>query len=117
MQLDDPDFLVKVAEEVWRLGKRIDRAARVVGEEPLRGVRDSLERLQVTLARNQVRVEDHQGQPYHEGLRLDILSVEGDGDLDTLWVLETVRPTVFVDDQVLGTGEVILGSHPRGSFE
>lgn len=115
--LDDPGFLVKVAEEVWRLGKRIDRAARSVGEEPLRGVRDSLVRLQDTLTRHQVRVEDHQGQPYHEGLRLDILSVEGGSDLDALWVLETVRPTVLVDDQVLGTGEVILGSHPGGPLE
>ncbi len=108
-----PGLLVRVAEEVWRLGKRADRAARLTGEKRLRGIRESVLRLQDALADHRVRLEDHFGEPYREGMRLDILHVDGDpGSEGSLWIIETVKPTVLLDEQVLSAGQVILGSNP-----
>lgn len=107
------DFLVRMAEDVWRLRRRIDRTAQTVSEDALKAVRDAVARLEDTLASNNIRFEDHLGQPYFEGLRLDIAHVEGDATADDpLWVVETVKPTIFLCDRVLSTGQVILASRP-----
>lgn len=109
--LQTSDFTVHVAIEVWRLRRRADRLAHDVGEDAMKGVRDSVRRLDDLLARYQVEALDHSGEPYHEGLRLDILHVDGESKPDRpLRVLETVRPTVQVAGRVLTTGQVILGA-------
>ena len=105
------DFLVRVAEEVWRLERRVERAARTAGEEPLKSIRDSAMRLRDTLDSGRVRLEDHHGEPYHEGMRLDIVHVDGDpAPEQPLWIVETIKPTVLLDDHVLSAGQVILGT-------
>lgn len=107
------DFLVRIGEEVWRLEKRLDRAANTGGEEPLKGIRDSLARLQDALAMYEVLIEDHQGQPYREGLRVSVLHVDGQaGSDDSLWIAETITPTVLLGTQVLSPGQVVLANHP-----
>lgn len=109
----NPDFLIRMAEDVWRLRRRTDRTARTIGEDALKAVRDAVARLEDTLASNDIRLEDYSGQPYFEGLRLDIAFVEGDVMADDpLWVVETVKPTVLLGNRVLSTGQVILANRP-----
>jgi len=108
-----PDFLVRLGEEVWRLTRRADRAAAQVGEDALRGVHDSAARLAAALTENGVQIEDHTGAQYQEGMRLTVLHVDGKvEDDELLWVAETVRPTVLLLGQVQSEGQVILTTRP-----
>src|SRR5436305_11326802 len=75
-------LLVSLAEEVWRLERRSDRAALLVGTEALRGIQDSVGRLQSILAENSVAIQDETGQEYREGSRLTILHVDGEASDD-----------------------------------
>lgn len=107
-------FLVQLAEEVWRLEKRVDRAQSTAGEEALRGIRDSAVRLKDALSRSGVHAEDNTGDQYREGLRLTVLHVDGSaGDSEALWIVETVKPTVIFLDHVISVGQVVLGDKPN----
>lgn len=113
-----PDFRVRLAEEVWRLGRRVDRAASSAGAEALHGVRDSVRRLDGILSENGIEVRDEAGQRYQEGLRLTVLHVEGDGPDDLpLWITETVQPTILVDGRVHSQGQVILTRRPAEAYQ
>lgn len=75
----------------------------------MRGIQDSAARLVDALAQNQITFEDHSGQRYQEGKRLDVVHVEGDPEAgQALWVSETVKPTVFLNGRLLAAGHVIL---------
>ena len=106
----DERVLLQVAEEAWRLGRRIDRAAGEVGEAPLADVRDALQRLCDILAEVGVEAVDHDGERYVDGLRLHVLHVEGKPAADaSLRVLRTIRPSILAHGQVAAGGQVILG--------
>lgn len=106
----DTTVLLRVAEEAWRLGRRVDRAAGDVGEAPLADVRDALQRLHDILNEAGVEAVDHDGERYVDGLRLHILHVEGQpADGMPLRVVRTIRPSILADGQVAVSGQVILG--------
>lgn len=108
-------LLHRLAEEAWRLGRRLDRAAAEVGAEPLDGVRDALVRLQDLLDEAGVKAVDHDGERYVDGRRLDILHVEGDSaatDGSPMRIVRTVRPSILVHERVAISGQVILGPLP-----
>jgi hypothetical protein len=107
------DFAIRLGDEVWRLRRRTDRAAVQFGEDGLRGLRDSAERLEGLLADCHISVQDHTGEPYRDGMRLTILHVEGTPGVDeSLWIAEMVKPTISVGDIVVREGQVILAAQP-----
>lgn len=108
--LNNDRTLHRVAEEVWRLEQRLDRAARQVEDDALEGVRDALQRLRDILDEAGVQAVDHTGGRYIDGLRVEVLHVEGEPSDDAaLRVVRTVRPTIMVDGRVAVSGQVILG--------
>jgi hypothetical protein len=106
----DMGVLLKVAEEAWRLGRRLDRVAAEVGDAPLADTRDALQRLRDILNDAGVETVDHDGERYVDGLRLHILHVEGEpADGVPLRVVRTIRPSILAEGQVVVGGQVILG--------
>lgn len=106
----DESALLRVAEEAWRLGRRLDRATSEVGEECLTDVRDALQRLRDVLSEAGVEAVEHDGERYVDGLRLHVLHVEGESNDDApLRVVRTVRPSILMNGQVALGGQVILG--------
>ena len=106
----DTRILLRVAEEAWRLGRRVDRAASDVGEAPLADIRDALQRLRDILSEAGIEAVDHDGERYVDGLRIHILHVEGDAaDSIALRVVRTIRPSILADGRVAVSGHVILG--------
>jgi hypothetical protein len=102
---------VRVAEEVWRLRRRLDRAFEQVGTDVLQGVNDSTSRLSTILSDYRVEVLDHAGESYDEGRRLTVLHVDGQpSDGQRLWIAETVSPTILFDGKILKEGQVMLST-------
>jgi hypothetical protein len=107
--------LVRLADEVWRLNRRIERAREHVADSDFRGVLDSAARLQTVLADWRVTIADHTGERYHEGMRAAVLHVEGAVDDDhEVWIADTIRPTVLLDDRVIRESQVTLATRPHG---
>jgi hypothetical protein len=67
------------------------------------------------LARNHIAFEDHAGERYQEGMRLDVVHVDGETEPDqALWISDTVKPSVLLDGRLLAPGQVILSAKPPG---
>jgi hypothetical protein len=106
-------LIVRVAEEVWRLDRWLGRVKRLDGQPFLEGIQDAVDRLHDALLESGVRAVDNQGRPYDDGMRLDILHVEGDPEPgQPLWIIETVRPGIELQGRALSVGQVILGTTP-----
>lgn len=100
-------LVARLANETWRLRRRLERIDGEADETVLRPLLDSLSRLEDVFAEYQVQTVEHEGQSYDAGLQVEVLHArEGDG---AAVILETIRPTVLLKGRVLQQGQVVVG--------
>jgi hypothetical protein len=115
MSGDDSTLLVELADEAWRLARRVERLERSAGADAVRGVADSAARLRDILERGGVTTEEHTGQAYDERLGLEVVHVRGQpGEGDPLWVVDTIRPSVRLAGVLVRPSHVILSTEAPG---
>ena len=94
--------LAEVVTNLWRLSKRMPASAGRAARH--------LEAVWDALAQVGVEVQEHEGKPFDRGLRLKVLSVEAKPELSREQVIETIRPSIYLKDETIQMGEVIVGS-------
>lgn len=96
------------AVESWRLERLLPRLCDADRDR----VHAIAERLRAGLSQSGVAVQDHTGQPYVEGLAVEIIATEERDDLASgvHRIVETVKPSVFIAGHLATQGQVILGS-------
>ncbi|MFI0423932.1 hypothetical protein [Spongiactinospora sp. 9N601] len=97
--------LADVVTSIWRLERRLRR---LPGET--RTLTRHLEAAWDALAQAGVKIQDHLGDPFDPGLSIKVLSYQPAPDLDRDRVVETIRPSVHLNDHVIQRGEVIVGT-------
>ncbi|RBQ16284.1 hypothetical protein DP939_30415 [Spongiactinospora rosea] len=97
--------LADVVTSIWRLERRLRR---LPGDT--RTVTRHLEAAWDTLTQAGVKIQDHLDDPFDPGLSIKVLSYQPAPDLDRERVVETIRPSVYLNDQVIQRGEVIVGT-------
>jgi hypothetical protein len=55
-------------------------------------------------------VQDHDGDSYHPGRRLEVLAFEDDPDAEHDRVLRTVQPSIYFRGRHIQVGQVVVGS-------
>jgi hypothetical protein len=111
----DDGAVVAIATGLWRTRRRmIDRAT---GEAD-RALRRPFRHLQSTwdaLEEAGVVIQDHDGSRWNSGLTLEVLAFQPTAGL--LWeqVIETVRPSVYLDGRTVQIGQVIVGTPDDGT--
>ena len=103
--------LVEIAIETWRVGDRLKKLQVLANkEDPAIGF--SIEKIQHVLKEMGVEIKDPTGEPYHEGLVLDVLTFDyGSGESPTNRVVqETVSPAIFYKGKLVKMAKVIVGS-------
>lgn len=107
LTLDDA-VLVEAATNLWRAQRKLaqdsdasSRYTRPAGRY-LGLCRESLKEIGLV-------VQDHDGDTYHPGRRLEVLAFEDDPAAETERVLRTVRPSIYFRERHLQTGQVIVG--------
>jgi hypothetical protein len=101
--------LCDVAVESWRLALRL---ARLPEQTPGReSMLRSVQRLREALGEVGLEISDPQGQPYSEGLSLDILAFDGHPGhaAGRRTIQETVRPGVRFRGELIMNAQVIVG--------
>lgn len=103
-QAADPETLARLAENVWRLKRRIDgEASRDWADTILAGLDYDLRSLGV-------EVIDRTGTPFSDGETTEVVHNEAPVDWQgKLAVTEVIRPTIRVSGTIVEHGQVVLG--------
>lgn len=105
----DEKAVVEAATGLWRAGRRLqdedpDREDRV-----MRRLRQYVDSASDGLSRIGVQVIDHDGEPHVDGMGVEVLAIEPVPGLDREMIVETLRPTIYLDDRRLQMAQVAVG--------
>ena len=105
----DDRALADLATGLWRARRRMLEPG---GDEPRPEVRKEFRHVRSTwdtLADAGVKVQDHDGTRYDTGLALEVLTFQPTAGLEHEVVLDTIRPSVYVQGRTIQLGQVIVG--------
>ncbi|HEY4963401.1 MAG TPA: hypothetical protein VIH90_01765 [Candidatus Saccharimonadales bacterium] len=100
--------LVELAIEVWRVEKRLAKAAESLTDDQNKAFENSTAKLRRFLDKNDITFTDYTDQKYNEGLNLDILSIEKDPSITESVIKETHEPAVLHKGQVVKKAKVVV---------
>ena len=105
--------IAQVAIESWRLERLLPRLC----EDDQTRVRAIGDRVSGWLSQAGVVTEDLTGREYTEGMILEIVTTEVHPELpaNTIRVVETVKPAVYVAGQLVLRGQVVLGQRSNAA--
>lgn len=107
---EDDDAVTRFVTEMWKARRWVgETKAEQDAEKSARLGRRHLERAVERLSSTGVTVHDFDGQPYDEGMQLQVLAFQHTPGLSESIVLETVTPAVIRDHRVIQEAEVIVG--------
>ena len=101
--------LASIATNAWRARARMVDTETGEPLEEMRRVHRFVEGMFAALADAGVRVVDPTGKKYDSGMALKVLSFEPTPGLRAEEVIETIRPSIAWQEQLLQMGEVIVG--------
>jgi hypothetical protein len=104
-----PDLLANVATKLWRLRQKMLQPGTDQPLEEMRGPYRSFESAWDTLTQAGVEILDHTGTQFNSGLLLRVLAFQPTPGIILETVIETIKPTIYYKQQLLQTGEVIVG--------
>jgi hypothetical protein len=115
---DDPAVLAHIGVGLWRLKRRIVQpwTDRPLEDEKRRASR-LLESVWYTLEEAGVEIVDHTGQIFVAGMSLKVIAFQPTPGLEREMVIETIKPTIYIHDQLVQTGEVIVGTPDSDEHE
>lgn len=104
------DFLAEVSVGAWRLKKKmVDSKTGEPLNEMSRAYRH-LESVFITLKNEGIEIQDHDGQPFDPGMMLKVLAYQPTPGIEKEYVLETIKPSVYLKGELILMGEVIVAT-------
>ena len=104
-----PHLLANIATKLWRLRQKMLQPGTDQPLEEMRGPYRSFESAWDTLTQAGVEILDHTGTQFNSGLLLRVLAFQPTPGIVIETVIETIKPTIYYKQQLLQTGEVIVG--------
>ena len=104
--------MADVATNIWKAKCRmLDGASGEVREEMKRVYRHVESALE-TMAELGIELKDHTGNAFDYGLPLKVVTTQETPGITRETVIETLRPTVYWQKQIIQMGEVVVGTPP-----
>ena len=77
----------------------------------LSSLNDQLQRIKDVLSKHGIETQEFTGENYNDGMSFKVLHVEEISDLpkEAMRIVETVKPTVYLNGKVIYHGEIIIG--------
>jgi Holliday junction resolvasome RuvABC ATP-dependent DNA helicase subunit len=100
--------IVELAVEVWRINNRIMKAGNDLSEIQKRGLESSLQKFIKFLDSHDIKIVDHAGEKYNEGMNIDVISFTKDQNVKTPLIKETIEPSIICKGYVIKKGKVIV---------
>jgi hypothetical protein len=109
------DFISSLSIEFWRLKKRIQNMKtdneKKQKTDDFSSITDQIQRIDDVLKKYEIEICDHIGENYNDGKSLKVLHIEEMEDIPIgkMKVIETIKPTIYLNGKVIFFGEVIIG--------
>lgn len=103
----DAKALAVAATNLWKAQRKLAGAGGAASQYLAR-CRDGLAEIGLV-------IQDHDGDPYHAGRRLEVLAFEEDPRAAAEHVLHTVQPSIYLRDKHIQIGQVIVGTPVAGA--
>ncbi len=104
-----PSLMAQLVTSLWRLEPKLNKPGTTEARDDLRLARRHLDSAWSTLEEAGVKILDYQNKPYDSGLALQVLAFQPVPGLSGQIVLETLKPTILFQDNLIQKGEVIVG--------
>ena len=112
-QVINKDFLAEVSVGAWRLKKKMtDPKSGEPLSEMSRAYRH-LESVFITLEKEGIEIQDHDGQSFDAGLSLNVLTYQPLPNIDKEFVYDTIKPSVYLKGERILMGEVIVATYQK----
>jgi hypothetical protein len=110
---DDRELIAALCTSAWSLRRRMIDPATDRPRPELRRAYSDVKALWRALDDRGVRIIDHTGEHFDDGLSLDVVTFEPRDDLVTDTIIETIKPTIVLDGMRIQVGEVVVGTPPK----
>lgn len=102
----ETEHIADLATNLWRLSDRMMSSA----DGSSRVAQRHLKAAWNDLKQAGVEVQDHLDEPFDSGLALKVVEFQPMADIDRERVIQTHRPSVYLNGKVIQMGEVIVGT-------
>jgi hypothetical protein len=108
------EFFIDLGCATWKLHQKMFDAQTGEAQAEFRQLARHVETIRDRLSELGLQIQDHTGQPYDSGQSLEVLAFQPTHGILSETVVETVRPTLYLREQRILRGQVIVGI-PMGS--
>lgn len=113
-------FLADVGTGLWRMRRTMipTSSPRFMEARPLDGMRKCFNWLVSVwdvLKENGIEIQDHTGSVYREGQDLKVPAFEPTPGIDVETVIDTIKPSIYLDGRMIQMGEVVVGTPEAAS--
>jgi hypothetical protein len=113
--LKERKLAIDVGTALWRLRQRmVDPETGQPPDESRKALRH-VEAMWNALRDVGIEIQDHTHLPFRSGLALDVVAFQPIDGLSRDTVIETIRPSIYLNDQVIQVGQVVVGTPPGAS--
>jgi len=112
----DGSFFVDLGCATWRLHQRMFDKETGEARDEFRQLARHVATIRDRLLELGLQIQDHTGKPYDSGQSLEVLAFQPTDGIPGETVIETVRPTLYLREQRILKGQVIVGT-PLGNQE
>lgn len=109
----DEQALASTLTSLWRARRKVESED---GVGPMRQVGRHVQAAWDSLERLGVKVLDHDDEPFDSGLSLLVLAIQPHPGISRETIIETVKPTIYLNERGIQMGEVIVGA-PEGNTD
>jgi len=111
----DVNFLIIVATGLWRIRSRMVEPISDKPYDEMQGAFHHLNNLWAAFSQIGLEIKDHTGSVFNQGMALKVLAFEPTDKLIADQIIETIKPSIYINGELRQMGEVVVGTPKRMS--
>ncbi|MBI1829901.1 MAG: hypothetical protein HYR84_00455 [Planctomycetes bacterium] len=104
------DVLKEIGTNLWRLKNKMCPPGRSEPPDELASMYRHVDSMWEALREAGVQIQDHTGKAFDSGMPIVCLAFQPTPGLKREIIVETIKPSIFLNNQRIQTGEVIVGA-------
>jgi hypothetical protein len=108
-------FLADVGTGLWRLRQKMVQSGTNQPLDEMRRAYRHLESTWDTFTQAGIEIQDHTGESFNSGMSLKAIAFQPMSGIRREEVMETIKPSIYLNNQLIQMGEVIVATPEKSS--